>query len=245
LSEEFSYISSQLPSVRNHLLAWLPADVMQQLLPKLRNVDLALRQVLYNPDEPIEAVYFVTSGMISLIANLEDGMQAEVGIIGREGMLGVSLLSGIEPSYVEAMVQLPGTALRMGAGDFRHEFSANSAFRTALLRYSDALNTQIIQTAACNGRHGLEQRLARWLLMAHDRASNDELPLTQDFMAMMLGVHRPSITVTAGILQRAGLIRYSSGRVTVLDRTSLEEASCECYQAVRKRFVALLGAPVS
>ena len=168
-------------------------------------------------------------------------MQAEVGIIGREGMLGMSLLSGVDTSFVEAMVQMPGTALRMGMTEFRRELETNAPFRAVLLRYNEALQAQVMQTAACNGRHELEQRLARWLLMARDRADGEELPLTQEFMAMMLGVHRPSITVTAGILQRAGLIRYSGGRVTLLDRSSLEAASCECYGAVKQRFATLLG----
>ena len=232
---------SQSLVVRNRLLASLPADVLAALLPKLVPVTLTVRQPIYDPDSVIEAVYFPESGMFSLVANLDDGMQVEVGIIGREGMLGVSLLSGTDTSFIEVMVQLPGAALRMAVGDFRHELELNAPFRMLLLRYNEALHAQIMQTAACNGRHGLEQRLARWLLMAHDRVSGDELPLTQEFMAMMLGVHRPSITVTASILQRAGLIRYSGGRVTVLDRCSLEAASCECYGAVRRRFTAVLG----
>lgn len=232
-------------SVQNRLLASLPPGVLMRLLPKLCRVPLALRQPIYNSDGAVDAVYFPEVGMFSLVANLDDGMQAEVGIIGHEGMLGVSLLSGIETSFIESMVQMPGEALRMGAGDFRHEMETNAPLRALLLRYNEALHSQVMQTAACNGRHGLEQRLARWLLMAHDRAEGDDLPLTQDFMAMMLGVHRPSITVTAGILQRAGLIRYVAGRVTVLDRASLEAASCECYGAVRRRFLTLLGVATS
>jgi len=179
--------------------------------------------------------------MFSLVALLEDGTHAEVGLIGREGMLGTSLLSGIDTPYIESMVQMPGTALRMAATDFLHAMDAIPPFRALVLRYNEALQAQIMQTAACNGRHELEQRFARWLLMARDRADADLLPLTQEFMAMMLGVRRPSITVTAGILQRASLIRYSGGRVTILDRASLEAAACECYGAVTRRFAALLG----
>ncbi len=234
-------VLSQSAPVRNRLLASLPSDVLARLLPKLSPVVLTMRQELYNPDDTIEAAYFPEAGMISLVSNLDDGMQAEVGIIGQEGMLGTSLLSGVDTSFVEAMVQMPGTALRIGITEFRQELETNAPFRAILLRYNEALQAQVMQTAACNGRHELEQRLARWLLMAHDRADREELPLTQEFMAMMLGVHRPSITVTAGILQRAGLIRYSGGRVTVLDRPSLEAASCECYDAVRQRFAVLLG----
>jgi CRP-like cAMP-binding protein len=228
-------------AVRNRLLASLPRDVLAGLLPKLGRFVLIMRQPIYSPEDPIEAVYFPESGMFSLVAGLEDGTQAEVGVIGREGMLGMSLLSGIDTPFIESIVQMPGLALRMAVGDFQHEMDANPPFRTLILRYNEALQAQIMQTAACNGRHALEQRFARWLLMAHDRADGDALPLTQEFMAMMLGVRRPSITITAGILQRAGLIRYAAGRVTVVDRASLEAASCECYGAVRRRFTTLLG----
>jgi CRP-like cAMP-binding protein len=181
--------------------------------------------------------------MFSMVNNLADGTQAEVGLIGREGMAGLSLMSGVATSFVEAMVQMPGTALQMSAEDFRHEADENPAFRMLLLRYDMALQAQIMQTAACNGRHGLKQRLARWLLMSHDRADGNSLPLTQEFISMMLGVHRPSITVAAGALQQANLIRYAGGRITIADRAGLEDASCECYGKVRRRFDVLLGAP--
>lgn len=234
-------MQSQPAPVRNRLLASLPAEALAAVMPKLRQVPLVMRQLLYHQGGPIEATYFPEQGMVSMVTNLEEGMQAEVGLIGPEGMLGVALLSGAETSFVESMVQMPGSGWRMAAADFRREVEANTAFRMALLRYSEAMQAQVMQTAACNGRHDLEQRLARWLLMAHDRAGGDDLPLTQEFMAMMLGVHRPSITVTAGILQRAGLIRHVSGKVTVLDRPSLEAAACGCYAAVAERFAALLG----
>ena len=230
---------------RNRLLAALPPEALARLLPRLSPVALSLRQVLYPPDAPIDAAYFPESGMVSMLANLDEGAQVEVGVIGREGMVGTPLLAGAETSFAECMVQLPGAALRMGAGAFRAELEANPPLRARLLRYNEALQAQVMQTAACNGRHGLEQRLARWLLVARDRAEGDELPLTQDFVAMMLGVHRPSVTVTAGILQRAGLIRYASGHITLLDRPGLEAAACECYGAVRQRFAALLGQATS
>ena len=169
--------------MRNRLLAALPADVIAALLPKLSPVILSLKQVIYAPDTPIEAVYFLETGMISLVDNLEDGMRAEVGVIGREGMLGMPLLAGVNTSFIEAQVQLPGTALRMTAQDFTSEIDTNTALRKLLLRYSEALQAQVMQTAACNVNHGLEQRLARWLLIAHDRSTSDELSLTQEFMA--------------------------------------------------------------
>ena len=178
--------------------------------------------------------------MVSLVATLDDGMQAEIGIVGREGMLGTTLLSGDDTSFLDAMVQMPGSALRMAITDFRQDMEAHPALRQRLVRYNEALHVQIMQTAVCNAHHGLEQRLARWLLLAHDRIDGDELPLTQDFMATMLGVYRPSITVTAGILQRAGLIRYSTGRVTIVDRAGLEASACECYGITRRRVAALM-----
>ena len=226
---------------RNRLLTALPPDVLAQLLPKFNHVSLAHRQSLCVAEQPIEAVYFFESGMASMVTQLDDGVQAEVGIIGFEGMLGMPLLHGVETSFTDGFIQIPGAALRMGTATFRQELTAHEALGSLLFRYRETYQAQISQTAACNGRHGLEQRLARWLLMAHDRVGDDELPLTQEFLAMMLGVHRPSITVTAGILQRAGLIRYGSGRITILDRPSLEASSCECYGAVRKRSQCLLG----
>lgn len=226
---------------QNQLLASLPKEALASVMPKLTRAPLIFREIIYKAGGPIESVRFPETGMISLVANLEDGTAAEVGIVGREGILGITLLFGVDTSFCESMVQMPGMSLEMAASDFHAEIQANAPFRKVLLRYSEAVQGQIMQTAACNGRHGLEQRLARWLLMAMDRAGSAELPLTQDFIAMMLGVHRPSITVTAGILQRAGLIRYASGLVTVLDRAALEDASCECYGAVRRRFANVLG----
>lgn len=226
---------------RNRLLAALPSDVLTQLLPKLSHVFLSIRQSLCIAEQPIEAVFFMESGMASMVTQLEDGVQAEVGIIGCEGMVGTPLVHGIDTSFTDGFVQIAGEALRMTASVFRQELITNPPLRTLLLRYGEAYQAQISQTAACNGRHDLEQRLARWLLMAHDRVENDEIPLTQTFLAMMLGVHRPSITITAGILQRAGLIRYANGLITILDRPSLEASSCECYAAVRQRFERLLG----
>jgi CRP-like cAMP-binding protein len=232
----------QSGSAHNHLLASLPPAALASVMQKLTPVSMDHREGIFSAGGRITSAWFPQSGMISLVALLDDGMQAEVGIIGREGMLGTALLSGVDTSYSESIVQLSGSALKMSAGDLCAEIEANAPFRAVLLRYYEALSAQVMQTAACNGRHGLEQRLARWLLMAHDRAGGAELPLTQDFIAMMLGVHRPSITVTAGILQRAGLIRYANGLVTVLDRGALEAASCECYAAVKNRYTSLLGA---
>jgi CRP-like cAMP-binding protein len=227
-------------AVRNGLLASLSPDALAALLPKLILVDAPTRQVIYNPDTAIEAVYFPVSGMISLVAHLDEGVKAEVGMIGREGVLGVSLLSGANTSFVEAVVRMPGAFLRMTGQDFRREMGTNTPLRILVSRYSEFLQAQIMQTAACNGRHGLEQRLPRWLLMAHDRVDGDVLPLTQELLAIMLGVLRPSISIAASTLQRKKLIRYAAGHIAVLDRAGLEDASCECYAAVQQRFAALL-----
>ena len=236
-----AFNDSSLLSVRNRLLAKLPGDALAELLPKLVPVSLPQHKTLYASDAPIDAVYFIESGMISLVAMLDEGSQAEVGVIGREGMAGMSILAGIATSFTEAMVQIEATALRMDVMAFRHEIDHNAVLRRLLLRYNEYAYAQVSQTAACNGRHGLEARLARWLLLAHDRAERDELQLTQEFIAFMLNVHRPSVSVTAGFLQRAGLIRYSSGRIVVLDRPGLEAAACGCYATVHRRYAQLMG----
>ena len=228
-------------AVRNRLLAALPANVLARLLSSMQLVTLTLREVLYAADAPIKAVHFHETGWTSMLAQLADGQTAEVGLIGREGMVGLPLAFGVETSYVEALIQAPGTALRMEAGVFRRALDEHPALRALLFRYGEFMHAQIAQTAACNGNHGLEQRLARWLLMAHDRANGDELPMTQEFLATMLCVHRPSVTVVARILQQAGLIRYGSGSITVLDRPGLEAAACECHVAVKRQYQRLLG----
>lgn len=237
---EEHHVRVQSIDVRNELLASLPDAALARILPQLTPIALESHQGISYPDGPITSVCFPQSGMVSLVVNLDDGMQAEVGLIGREGMVGIPLLSGVDTSYCEAVVQMAGSALCMSAADFRTEAETNAPFRTVLQRYSEALRAHTMQTAACNSHHGLEQRLARWLLMASDRADGADLPLTQDFISMMLGVHRPSVTLAAGSLQRAGMISYASGAITVLDRAALEAASCECYGAVRRRFAALL-----
>ena len=237
MAEPVSYSST----VRNHLLTALPSGVLAALLPMMQPVTLDLRQVLYIAEAPIKAVYFMESGWTSLIVQLEDGLTAEVGLIGREGVVGMPLVYGVETAHVEAVVQGPGAALCMNIGAFRQALDEHPSLRALLLRYGEFLHIQVTQTAACNGNHGLEQRLARWLLMSHDRANGDDLPMTQEFLATMLCVHRPSVTVAARILQRANLIRYGSGTITVIDRPGLEAAACECHGAVQRQYQKLLG----
>lgn len=226
---------------RNRLLAALPPDVLARLQPRLEPVELALRQILQEPGKPIATIYFPESGWISMMAYMEDGDAAEVGLVGREGFVGLPVLLGGDSDDLEAMVQAPGTALRMDAAAFREELDRLPAFRTLLLRYALVHLGQVARTAACNGRHQIDQRLARWLLMAHDRAEGDEYPMTHEFLSMMLGVRRAGVTVAAGTLSKAGIIRYERGRIQVTDRPGLENASCECYGITRRAFDTLLG----
>jgi CRP-like cAMP-binding protein len=225
----------------NQLLKALPPELVSRLLGRMRPVTLTVRDSLMVPDAAVEAVYFVESGFVSLVTSLEDGSQAEVGLIGREGMVGLPLLTGVDTSFVEAFVQADGTAHRMEARAFRAALEEEPALRTLLLRYLEAMSSQVSQTAACNGRHDLEQRLARWLLMAHDRVGGDEFQITQEFLALMLCVYRPSVSVVASTLQRAGMIRYGRGHITIVDREALEATACDCYRVVKRRFERLLG----
>jgi CRP-like cAMP-binding protein len=228
-------------AVRNRLLAALPAADFELLSASLTLVSLSLKQTLLEADEPIKAAYFVETGMVSYLAYLAGGEAIEVGLIGSEGMVGMPLILGVDSAPAGAIVQMQGTALRISPAALRQAFNESKALHTRLLRYMQALYTQVSQTAACNGHHSLEERLARWLLMAHDRAEGDEFPMTHEFMALMLGVRRSGVTVTAGTLKQAGLISYASGRMTVLDRPSLEATACECYGTVQRHFEQLLG----
>jgi CRP-like cAMP-binding protein len=228
-------------AVRNRLLAALPPDGFAALAPALQPVELDFKQVLHRPDRPIEAGYFLEGGMVSMLAPLEEGQTTEVGLIGREGLVGLPVVMGAESASTEALVQMPGTALRVPAAGLRDAFEASAALRAVVLSYAQAHHTQVAQTAACNGQHAVDERFARWMLMAHDRAGGDEFPMTQEFAAMMLGVRRAGVSVAAGTLQKAGVIDYAYGRVAVLDRAGLEAASCECYATVRRQYERLLG----
>jgi CRP-like cAMP-binding protein len=227
--------------MKNRLLAALPPEVLSRLLPHLRTVPLTVRNIIMEPNAEIQAAYFVESGWVSLVMLLEDGAQAEVGIVGREGMVGLPLLTGVNTAFVEAYAQADGTALSMDATSFRRTIEREPEFTRLLFRYLEVMVAQITQTAACNGRHGLEQRLARWLLMAHDRAEGENLQITQEFLSMMLCVYRPTVSVAARSLQRAGIIRLGRGRITVLDREGLEASACDCYGMVKRRAARLLG----
>jgi CRP-like cAMP-binding protein len=228
-------------AVRNRLLAALPPADFERLSASLTLVSLSLKQTLFEADEPIGAAYFVETGMVSYLAYLENGDAIEVGLIGPEGMVGMPLILGVDSASAGAIVQMQGTALRISPAALRQAFNESKVLRTRLLRYMQALYTQVSQTAACNGHHGLEERLARWLLIAHDRAEGDQFPMTHEFMALMLGVRRSGVTVTASTLKQAGLISYANGRMTILDRPALEAVACECYGIVQRQFEQLLG----
>jgi CRP-like cAMP-binding protein len=225
---------------QNHLLTALPPEVLARLIPSMQPFSLQLKQTLYPSGAEPDAVYFIEKGLVSLLLALDDGFHAEVGLIGPEGMAGLPLIVG-EPSFAEAMVQGTGHALRMDGSAFRRAFDGEPTFRNLILRYNEAMCDQAMQTAACNGRHQLEQRLARWLLMTLDRSGTDDLELTHEFLSLMLCVHRPGITAAIGILQRAQMIRTGRGHVKVLDRQALEDTACDCYANVKRRFHLLLG----
>jgi CRP-like cAMP-binding protein len=210
------------------------------LRAQLEPVPLPHKQTLSNPGAPIDHVYFPQEGMVSLVQPLQEAM-IEVGMIGKEGFVGVPVLLGADTSPLEAMVQIPGSALRIEASAFREEARRSTALSGLLLRYAQALQVQISLSAACNGRHTLPERLARWLLTARDRAPSDELPLGHEFLSMMLGVRRAGVTVALGTLKTAGLIRNTHGRVTIVDRHGLEATSCECYRVVRNEYERLLA----
>ena len=216
----------------NFLLAALPVQVLDRIRPVLDVIPLTLKDVLYKPGEPIQHVYFPGGGFCSVLTVLADGSMVEVATVGREGMLGVSaVLRGDARDASTTMVQAAGRmCYRMSTVAFGAEMDRQGEFSAILGRYVQAFIGFVMQSTACNAMHSIEQRLARWLLMAHDRVERDEFPLTQEFVAMMLGATRPTVTVVAGTLQRADLIAYHRGRVTIVDRLRLERASCECYR---------------
>jgi CRP-like cAMP-binding protein len=225
----------------NRLLAALPSAELAGLLPQLEPVDLALKDSLYETHQPIRHVWFPARGVVSMVANLQNGAIVEVGTIGNEGMVGLPAHLGAETAAVTCFSQIPGRALRMGVEALRRATRAEDALTDALNRYAQAFFTQLSQGVACNRLHSLQERCARWLLQTHDRAMADEFPLTHEFLAQMLGVRRAGVTEAASGLQQAGAISYKQGRVTVLDRQALEDASCECYGVIRAEYERLVG----
>ncbi len=225
----------------NRLLDLLPPRDYERLRPHLQPVTLEYRKSLYRARKPLGFVYFIETGVGSLVNTMAGGDAAEVGTIGNEGLVGLPLLLGDDRAPTGVYVQVPGTGLRMKATLFQKEMARSASMRTVMLRYVHAFFNQVAQSAACNHFHSLQQRCCRWLLMTHDRMHSDEFLLTQEFLAMMLGVQRTGVTAAAGALQRAGLIRYRRGIITILDRRGLERSSCECYGISKREFDRLLG----
>ena len=226
-------------AVQNRLLHAMPAEAVDQLWPDFEWMALKPKTPLLQAGKPVDHVYFVEAGSVSMIAMLESGDEIEVGIVGPEGMVGLPVLLGAPTSPVEAIVQADTAVHRIQAGAFRQAVTGHPAMMVALLRYVDAFLFQVSQTAVCNGHHQIEQRLARWILMTQDRVSADSFAMTQQFLSYMLGVQRPSVTLVVGTLQKAGLIRHHRGEMHVVDRPGLEAAACECYDVVQRRFAWL------
>ena len=218
----------------NHILAALPRDEYERLLSLSDTVSHSLRSLMYQANGPINHVYFPTSGVLSLIVIMADGGSVEVGTVGNEGFLGTPILLGADRSPTQVFCQVPGASRRMRAAVFIDEIAKSSVFRRACLRYTQGLLAMTAQSTACNKLHPVNERCARWLLITHDRVPGDEFPITHEFLSMMLGTRRASVTVAAGALQQAGLITYHRGHIKVLDRPGLEAASCECYGVVRE-----------
>ncbi len=226
----------EVATVRNDLLRLLPAADLVQLMPRLRRVQMASKDVLLRAEAPIADVYFPESGVISMIVMLRDGVGIEVGLIGPEGFLGLPALLGVTDSMLEGLVQVAGTALVLPAAAFQAALSEIPSLRGVLMRYVEAFHIMVSQSVACSSRHQIEQRLARWLLMTQDRVGGDRFPMTHQSLSNILGVRRPGVTLAMGALQRAGFIEHRRGQVLVCDRPGLEAACCECYEQVQRWF---------
>ncbi|HYD60244.1 MAG TPA: Crp/Fnr family transcriptional regulator [Noviherbaspirillum sp.] len=225
---------------QNHLLAALPPEEFGRLQPHLELVPMPLGKVLYESGSQMQHVYFPTTSIVSLLYVMEDGASAEIAMVGNEGILGIALFMGGGTTPSRAVVQSAGYGYRLRADFLKDEFNRAGPMLHLLLRYTQALITQMAQTAVCNRHHSVDQQLCRWLLMSLDRLSSNELFMTQELIANMLGVRREGVTEAAGKLQSAGLIHYRRGHITVVDRAGLEARACECYQVVKKEFDRLL-----
>lgn len=218
----------------NHLLAALSPDIQERLYPQLQKVPLVLGKVLYEAGDVLEHVYFPIDSIVSLLYVMEDGSSAEISVVGKEGMVGISLFMGGESTPSRAIVQSAGYAYQLKAQTLKQEFNCHGLFMTLMLRYTQSLITQMAQTAVCNRHHSIDQQLCRWLLLSIDRLPDNQLRMTQELIANMLGVRREGVTEAAGKLQRLGVIKYARGHITVLDRPKLEALCCECYAVVKK-----------
>ena len=233
--------SARPPTPHNKILAALPTKEYNRLLPHLKLVTMPVGETLYEIEDRIKYVYFVNGAVVSLVTHMEEGTSVEVGLVGNEGMVGLSVVMGDDISQNHAIVLIPDGAMRMGTGKLKEELKRGGKLQSLLLRYSLTLLKQVSQSAACNRNHNLGERLARWLLLCQDRVGGVEIRLTQEFLAQVLGTRRSRVSEAAIILQNAGLIRYSRGVITILDRGGLEEFVCECYQVVKAESDRLLS----
>ena len=223
-------------AIKNHLLAGVSSDELTRLLPNLQPVSLLLGQVLYESGEKMDYVYFPSTAIVSLLYIMENGSTAEIGVVGNDGMVGIAIFMGGNTTPNRAVVQSAGIAFKMKSAMMKDEFTRGGRFHNLCLRYTQALITQISQTAVCNRLHSVDQQLCRWLLLSHDRLPSNRLVMTQDLIANMLGVRREGITHAAKRLQKVGYIKYVRGDMTILDRKGLEAEVCECYQVVRSEY---------
>jgi CRP-like cAMP-binding protein len=225
---------------QNHLLAALPAEVQERLFPHLEAAPLQLGKVLYESGDTLRHVYFPTDSIVSLLYVMASGASAEISVVGNEGLIGVALFMGGESTPSRAIVQSAGSSYRLLGQRLKEEFNRHSELQILLLRYTQALITQMSQTAVCNRHHSIDQQLCRWLLLSLDRLPSNRLTMTQELIANMLGVRREGVTDAASKLQQLGVIEYSRGQITVLDRPKLESLSCECYGVVKRETDRLL-----
>ncbi|WP_386065808.1 Crp/Fnr family transcriptional regulator [Tahibacter sp. UC22_41] len=233
-------LPSPLPAQTNSLLRALPAEEWARIAPQLELVDMPLGTVLYESGSRLRHVYFPTTSIVSLLYVMKDGASAEIAIVGNEGLVGIALFMGGETTPSRAVVQSGGQGYRLKGQHIKQEFGRAALLQQLLLRYTQALLTQMAQTAVCNRHHSVDQQLCRWLLLSLDRLPTNQLTMTQELIANMLGVRREGVTEAAGKLQSAGLIRYSRGHIVVLDRQRLEARACECYRVVKDEFDRLL-----
>ncbi|MDB6060939.1 MAG: transcriptional regulator, Crp/Fnr family [Verrucomicrobiaceae bacterium] len=226
--------------LQNRLLAALPVEVQERVMPHLEYVPMPMGKVLYESGDTLRHVYFPTDSIVALLYVMESGASAEISMVGNEGILGVSLFMGGESTPSRAIVQSAGSAVRLLGQRLKDEFNRHGEMLQLMLRYTQSLLTQMAQTAVCNRHHSVDQQLCRWLLLSLDRLQGNQLNMTQELIATMLGVRREGVTDAAGKLQRLGVIEYSRGHINVLDRTQLEQLSCECYEVVKKETDRLL-----
>lgn len=232
-------------ALKNFILAAMPENEFTRVNSKLEPVSLELGEVLYEADDKMEYVYFPTTAIVSLLYIMENGATAEIGVVGNDGIIGIALFMGGDATTNRAVIQSAGDGFKMKAKDLKAEFALGGVFQKMLLRYTQALMTQISQTAVCNRLHSLEQQLCRWLLLSHDRLNSDRLVMTHDLISNMLGVRREGVTLAAQKLAKKNLIKNVRGTIVLLDRQGLENAVCECYQVVNIEYNRLLGRGIS